>query len=359
MKRTGHPKREDGYTMIFNELLEALMCADIPKRARRLIDVQMRFSFGCGPKTFTSLTKSEYATLANLDWSNTYRALKWLLEKKIFEQDEGDMKRYRLNKYYREWRVAVGLRDLAGYKDHVQRMVKKHLGLAANMQAQPGKSPDADSLPTCQNDIWGSGKSPDPQPVKMTDPGTSPTCQNDRCRSVRMTDELTASTCQNDRLGSVKTTDAHLSKRQMEGGDSLLKSNCCDPLKKRERKDKEHNEEVYSYFFVASRDLDTLLDAHPFFSALKNEVDFWDALAAAYPDQDIPAQLRKMTAWLIANPRRRPKNYKRFIQAWLAREERMEKDHGKEHHKQQRKDRRDSEEEPAPFSDFPPELVIR
>jgi len=57
MKRTGHPKREDGYTMIFNELLEALMCADIPKRARRLIDVQMRFSFGCGPKSFTSLTK--------------------------------------------------------------------------------------------------------------------------------------------------------------------------------------------------------------------------------------------------------------------------------------------------------------
>jgi len=105
-----------------------------------------------------------------------------------------------------------------------------------------------------------------------------------------------------------------------------LKSNGCDPLKKRERKDKEHNEEVN--FFVTSRDLDTLLDAHPFFSALKNETDFWDALAVAYPDQDIPAQLRKMTAWLIANPRRRPKNYKRFIQAWLAREERKEKDHG-------------------------------
>ena len=84
MRRTGHPKREDGYTMIFNELLEALMCADIPKRARRLIDVQMRFSFGCGPKTFTSLTKSEYAALANLDWSDAHRALQWLLEKKIF-----------------------------------------------------------------------------------------------------------------------------------------------------------------------------------------------------------------------------------------------------------------------------------
>ena len=79
MKRTGHPKREDGYTTIFNELLEALMCADIPKRARRLIDVQMRFSFGCGPKSFTSLTTKDFACLADLDWSNAYRAITWLI----------------------------------------------------------------------------------------------------------------------------------------------------------------------------------------------------------------------------------------------------------------------------------------
>jgi len=75
--------------MIFNELLEALMCADIPKRARRLIDVQMRFSFGCGPKTFTSLTKSEYAALANLDWSDAHRALQWLLEKGFSNRMKG------------------------------------------------------------------------------------------------------------------------------------------------------------------------------------------------------------------------------------------------------------------------------
>ena len=84
-----------------------------------------------------------------------------------------------------------------------------------------------------------------------------------------------------------------------------------------------------------------------------------DPLAAAYPDQDVPAQVRRMTAWLMANPKRRPKDYKRFIQGWLAREERKESAHGKPYPDPPRRDRRDSEEEPPPFSDFPPELVIR
>jgi hypothetical protein len=250
MKRTGHPKREDGYTMIFNELLEALMCADIPKRARRLIDVQMRFSFGCGPKTFTSLTKSEYAALANLDWSDTHRALQWLLEKKIFEQDERDMKRYRLNKYYRNWIVQVGLRDLPDYKNHLSRMVKKHLTLT-------GVSPDA------------SGETPDPQPGKTPDSEMAPIWRNTRRRSG-------------------ETPDGDLAKRQTERGDSYLQSSGCDLLKKKKRKGKENkdHEEVYSYFFC--RDLADLLDGNPFFSGLKTDADFWNALAAAYPDQDIP-----------------------------------------------------------------------
>ena len=304
MKRTGHPKREDGYTMIFNELLEALMCADIPKRARRLIDVQMRFSFGCGPKTFTSLTKSEYAALANLDWSDTHRALQWLLEKKIFEQDEKDMKRYRLNKYYRDWLVQVGLRDLPDFKNHLSRMVKKHLGL--------------------------SGKTPDPQPGKTPEAAASPIWRNTR-------------------RPSGETPDNDLAKRQTERDDSSLQSNGCGLLKKKKRKGKENKvyEEVYSYFFC--RDLAGLLEGHPFFAGLKTDADFWNALAAAYPDQDIPMQINRMTAWLIANPNKRYKNYRRFIQGWLSRAERKENDYGKT--------RDDSAERPAPFSDIPPELI--
>jgi len=137
--------------------------------------------------------------------------------------------------------------------------------------------------------------------------------------------------------------------RQTELVSSPLQSDGCDLLKKKKIKGKENKdlEEVYSYFFC--RDLADLLDDHPFFSGLKMDVDFWNALAAAFPDQDIPMQINRITAWLIANPNKRYKNYKRFIQGWLSREERKENDHGKI--------RDDSEERPAPFSDIPPELI--
>ena len=310
MKRTGHPKREDGYTMIFNELLEALMCADIPKRARRLIDVQMRFSFGCGPKTFTSLTTKDFAGLSDLDWSNAYRAITWLVEKNIFEKDPEKSGRYRLNKLYHQWEVKVPLRDNPAYNE----MLKKTVRRSVYLTDEPVKT--TDDLPADLTNI----------------------CRNDRCLSV-------------------KTTDGHLSKRQTKCGDSSLQSDGWGLLKKKKRKGKENKdyEEVSSYFFC--HDLTTLLEGHPFFAGLKMDADFWNALAAAYPDQDLPMQINRMIAWLIANPNKRYRNYKRFIQGWLSRAERKENDHGKAVPEQRRGDRDDSQERPAPFSDIPPELI--
>ena len=315
MKRVGHPKREDGYTMIFNELLEALMCADIPKRARRLIDVQMRFSFGCGPKTFTSLTTKDFASLSALDWSNAYRAITWLVEKRIFEKDPEIPGRYRLNKLYHQWEVRVPLRDNPAYNAMIKKTVRRSVD-----------STDA--------------------PVKSTDhlPADLPAvCQNDRCLSV-------------------ETTDGCLSKRQTACADSLSESERCDRLKKVLKKEKERNNHIGSRLSDQGPDgpaPSPVPDSHPFFAPLIDDREFWSALAAAYPDQDLPTQVRRMTAWLMANPKRRPKDYKRFIQGWLAREQRKEKDHGREYPDPHRRDRNDPEEEPPPFSDFPPELVIR
>ncbi len=312
MKRTGHPKREDGYTTIFNELLEALMCADIPKRARRLIDVQMRFSFGCGPKSFTSLTTKDFACLSDLDWSNAYRAITWLIEKNIFEKDPENSGRYRLNKLYHQWEVKVPLRDDPTYNE----MLKKTVRRSVDLTDEPVKTTDA------------SVETTDDLPVNL--PGV---CQNDRCLSV-------------------ETTDGHLSKQQMTYADSPSESETCDLLKKVLKKDKERNKDISSSYAnqgSAAPAIHPIPDGHPFFAPLADDHAFWNALAAAYPDQDIPAQVRKMTAWLMANPNRKYKDYKRFIQAWLAREERKENDHGKS--------RTDSQEIPAPFSDIPPELI--
>ena len=326
MKRTGHPKREDGYTTIFNELLEALMCADIPKRARRLIDVQMRFSFGCGPKSFTSLTTNDFACLSDLDWSNAYRAITWLIDKNIFEKDPEKSGRYRLNKLYHQWEVKVPLRDNPAYNE----MLKKTVRRSVDLTDEPVKTTDA------------SVETTDDLPVDL--PGV---CQNDRCLSV-------------------ETTDGHLSKQQMTCADSRSESWTCDLLKKVLKKDKESNKDISSSYAnqgsdqpVADPAMSPVSDDHPFFASLADDHAFWRTLVAAYPDQDIAAQIRKMTAWLMANPNRKHRDYKRFIQAWLAREERKENAHGREYPEPHRKGRNDPEEEPPPFSDFPPELVIR
>ena len=338
MKRTGHPKREDGYTTIFNELLEALMCADIPKRARRLIDVQMRFSFGCGPKSFTSLTKSEFASLADLDWSDTHRALGWLLEKRIFERDETDRKRYRLNKFYSDWLVRVGLRDRPGYGDRLARMVKSHLAPFREAAEPSGETPDEPSGKSAEP----SGESPDPEVDATSTSGETPDPP------------------------SGESPDGHLAKRQIGCVDSSLETERYDLVKKRVKKRLERKEDISSSYAnqgsdapVADPAVSPVLDNHPFFASLADDHTFWKALASAYPDQNIPAQIRRMTAWLTANPKRRHKDYKRFIQAWLAREERKESPHGREYPDPQRRNRNEPEEEPAPFSDFPPELVIR
>jgi len=303
MKRTGHPKREDGYTMIFNELLEALMCADIPKRARRLIDVQMRFSFGCGPKTFTALTTKDFAMLSSLDLSNARKAISWLVKNDIFETDAGIRGRYRLNKFYHLWKVRVPLRDNPAYKDLLWKAVGRQVNFIHSDE------------------------------VKTT---------------YKSSGNLTV-IGQNDLKKEVETTQIDRSKQPKVFADSLSESSTFGPLKKKKRKGKEKKdyEEVYSYFFC--RDLAGLLEGHPFFSGLKTDADFWNALAAAYPDQDIPMQINRMTAWLIANPNKRYKNYKRFIQGWLSRAARKENDYGKT--------RDDSAERPAPFSDIPPELI--
>ena len=161
---------------------------------------------------------------------------------------------------------------------------------------------------------------------------------------------------------SGESPDGHLAKRQIGCADSPLETNGYDPVKKRLKKRLERKEDISSSY--ANQDPadpapSPVPDDNPFFAPLADDDAFWRALASAYPDQDIPAQIRRMTAWLMANPKRKHKDYKRFIQGWLAREERKENTHGSEYPDTRRRDRDDPEEEPPPFSDFPPELVIR
>ena len=147
MDREGHPKEKNGYVKVFNELLEALMSSDIPKRPRKLIDVQIRFSFGCGPQYFTSLTKQEFSLLSGINWSHTHRALRWLVEARIFEPDSEDPHRFKLNKFYHQWKTKVRLRDDPEYEKSFKTILKKHLEKV--QPDEPAKRADRTGFPSC------------------------------------------------------------------------------------------------------------------------------------------------------------------------------------------------------------------
>lgn len=48
----------------------------------------------------------------------------------------------------------------------------------------------------------------------------------------------------------------------------------------------------------------------------KEKIDNW---IGAFPNCDVSLELKKMEAWLAANPERHKKNYEKFIVNWLAR----------------------------------------
>ena len=47
-------------------------------------------------------------------------------------------------------------------------------------------------------------------------------------------------------------------------------------------------------------------------------------LAQLFPEVDRPSEYRSADAWVWANPRRRPKNMKRFLVNWFKRRKRFE-----------------------------------
>jgi len=49
-----------------------------------------------------------------------------------------------------------------------------------------------------------------------------------------------------------------------------------------------------------------------------------DYCAFHWPEVDLPSEFRSIDGWLVANPRRRPRNMKRFIANWMQRRKRFE-----------------------------------
>jgi hypothetical protein len=61
---------------------------------------------------------------------------------------------------------------------------------------------------------------------------------------------------------------------------------------------------------------------HGQFLDISDLQDEW--LACLWPEVDRHSQYREIESWLDANPRRRPRNMKRFLHTWFSRQKRRE-----------------------------------
>ncbi len=95
------PQKENGYTAIANEILEALALIRIPGEVRQVLDVIIRLTYGWHRKA-RHITYREFTERTGIQGRHVFRALRSLQEHSLIERT-GDG--YRLQKDHEKWQA--------------------------------------------------------------------------------------------------------------------------------------------------------------------------------------------------------------------------------------------------------------
>jgi len=102
-----NPQREDGYTAIANEIMEALMMARIPAEKMKVLHCVIRMTYGYSRKE-VEISNNQIADMTGLKRQNVVRSLAWLESNKILGRillDSSKCKTLKLNKDIDQWDV--------------------------------------------------------------------------------------------------------------------------------------------------------------------------------------------------------------------------------------------------------------
>ena len=109
----GNPQKEDGYTPIANELLEAILKADFSKRQLLVIMTVARMTYGYSKKS-DALSGWQIASMTNLDRSDVSKTINELVNLNVLIKHENGRESHgifvneiAINKLYKSW-VTVG-----------------------------------------------------------------------------------------------------------------------------------------------------------------------------------------------------------------------------------------------------------
>lgn len=109
----GNPQKEDGYTPIANELLEAILKADFSKRQLLVIMTIARMTYGYSRKS-DALSGWQIASMTGLDRSNVSKAITELLDLNVIIKSDSGRESHgvfinslSINKLYKNWLTVV------------------------------------------------------------------------------------------------------------------------------------------------------------------------------------------------------------------------------------------------------------
>ena len=98
------PQLENGYTMIANEIMDAMISYRIPGEERQCLDFILRKTYGYHKKE-DAISNSQFVVATHLKKGNVCRAIKSLVLKNIvIKKDNGIIPTYRFNKHYKTWK---------------------------------------------------------------------------------------------------------------------------------------------------------------------------------------------------------------------------------------------------------------
>ena len=121
-----NPQKENGYTAIANEIMEALAKINLSAYEGRLVMAVLRKTYGWNKKMdYISISKLE--EIMCLDRRNLSRTKRKLIARKILILDKNKIG---FNKYYNQWDVSVETRPLVSVETHTGVSIETTLGVS-------------------------------------------------------------------------------------------------------------------------------------------------------------------------------------------------------------------------------------
>lgn len=144
----------DSHIRIATKIGEQLMVSNFTERQRRILDLILRLSWGCG-KEYAVIPRQSDFEIVGVPEGHVKLHLNWLTEAKVIFRDKD---RYSFNKNYDQWRVS---RSLAYTEDRLKTLVSINLAQKVTENGTLTENVSSKNLRKTELSTYGKRKLPE------------------------------------------------------------------------------------------------------------------------------------------------------------------------------------------------------